>query len=91
MYVDGVIIKASELHTTQVNFQWCMEHGAVVLTVKSNQKTPYLQHGPLFEGKRKTPCITTTDYEKRLRRQTRWELRAQEVSENVRANLLCST
>ena len=55
------------------------------MTVKSNQKTLYRQIGCQFEGKRKIP-FTARDVEKRHGRQTRWELRAKEAPEHIKAN-----
>ena len=55
------------------------------MTVKSNQKTLYRQIGCQFEGKRKIP-FTATDVEKRHGRHTRWELRAKEAPEHIKAN-----
>jgi len=55
------------------------------LTVKSNQKILYRQIGCQFEGKRKIP-FAATDVEKRHGRQTRWELKAKEAPEHIKAN-----
>ena len=55
------------------------------MTVKSTQKTLYRQIGCQFEGKRKIP-FTATDVEKRHGRHTRWELRAKEAPEHIKAN-----
>jgi len=55
------------------------------LTVKSNQKILYRQIGCQFEGKRKIP-FTATDVEKRHGRQARWELKAKEAPEHIKAN-----
>ena len=63
-----------------------MEQGAdLLLTVKSNQKILYRQIGCQFKGKRKIP-FTATDVEKRHGRQTRWELKAKEAPEHIKAN-----
>ncbi len=56
-----------------------------MLTVKSNQKTLYRQIGYQFEGKRRIP-FTATAFETRHGRETRWELRAKEAPEHIKAN-----
>lgn len=53
--------------------------------MKSNQKTLYRQIGCQFEGKRKIP-FTASDVEKRHGRHTRWELKAKEAPEHIKAN-----
>ncbi|WP_010316268.1 hypothetical protein [Synechococcus sp. CB0205] len=55
------------------------------MTVKSKQKILYRQIGCQFEGKRKIP-FAATDVEKRHGRQTRWELKAKEAPEHIKAN-----
>ena len=55
------------------------------MSVKSNPKTLYRQIGCQFEGKRKIP-FTATDIEKRHGRQTRWQLKAKEAPEHIKAN-----
>lgn len=55
------------------------------MTVKSNQKILYRQIGCQFDRKRKI-SFTATDVEKRHGRQTRWELKAKEAPEHIKAN-----
>ena len=55
------------------------------MTVKSNQNTLCRQIGCQFEGKRKI-TFTATDVEKRHGRHTRWELKAKEAPEHIKAN-----
>ena len=55
------------------------------MTVKSNQKTLYRQIGYQFEGKRRIP-FTATHVETRHGRETRWNLRAKEAPEHIKAN-----
>ena len=56
-----------------------------MLTVKFNQKILKRQVGCHFEGKRKIP-FTVTDVEKRHGRHTRWQFRAKEAPEHIKAN-----
>jgi hypothetical protein len=73
-------------------FRWCYsfgegfayEQGAdVALTVKTNQPTLRRQMTNQFEGKRHIP-FTATAEEKRHGRDTRWELRAEEVPDHIK-------
>jgi len=84
MNLEGKLIQADALHTTQAFFGWCLKQGAdVALTVKTNQPTLHRQIHRQFEGKRQIP-FTATAEEKRHGRDTRWELRAKEAPAHIK-------